>query len=132
MLLNIFLYVIVIVHFLLICFVIGAPLFGRNWIIALHLIIVPFIVLHWYLNDNTCALTVAEYKIREQLYGYVDRSQCYMAKLIDPIYDFKKNNVHLSVFLYTIMFSLSSISVYKLFSRVKSGELKTIYDFYQK
>ncbi len=74
-----------------------------------------------------------EYKLREIITGKpVERQDCFMARLIDPIYDFKKNNHSRRIFLYTMLIGLTFLSIYKLRKNYKEGRLKNLYDFYFK
>lgn len=123
------LYLIMLLHALLVMFIILTPFFAGNYLLLLHAIIIPFILLHWVLNNNTCALTILEYKIREYINGGpVNRDQCFMARLIDPVYDFKKNHNDRRKFLYISMILLWGISVYKLIRNVRNGTLSSLQD----
>lgn len=126
---KILLNLIILLHALLVLFIVIVPFTNIPYLLLLHVIIIPFILLHWVLNNNVCALTLAEFKIREYINGGpVDRNQCFMARLMDPIYDFKKNNNNRRFFLYTSMILLWSLSCYKLYSMKVSGQIKTIMD----
>jgi hypothetical protein len=84
------------------------------------------------MNNNTCALTVAEYYLREIITGKpVDRSKCFMSKLIDPVYDFKKNYQNKRFIIYSSAIGLFSISLYKLIKKKKSGEIKSWWDLFR-
>ena len=48
-----------ILHVLVILFVVAAPFSNSNYFLLMHITIVPFIILHCVLNNNTCCLTVA-------------------------------------------------------------------------
>jgi len=128
----ILLYLILIIHTFLIGFIVVTPFVTRrNAFLILHAIVVPMIMLHWFLNDNTCALTIAEYKVREYLNNGrpVNRDQCFMARLIDPVYDFKKNHGQCKPELfYSSMFILWFISLMKLYNNYKIGILRGIQD----
>ena len=126
---KILLYLIVALHVLLVLFLIVAPFTNIIPLVFLHALIIPFILLHWVINDNTCALTIMEFKIREIINGGpVDRSQCFMARLMDPIYDFKKNNHSRRHFLYISMILLWFISCYKLIKLRREGKIKNFSD----
>ena len=45
-----------VLHIIVIIFVLCAPFSGSNYLLFMHTIIVPFIMLHWVLNNNTCSL----------------------------------------------------------------------------
>lgn len=127
------LYLIRLIHILLVMFVVITPFLNTNAYLLLHVIITPFIMLHWATNDNTCALTVAEYYLREIITNKpVDRSQCFMSQLIDPVYDFKKNNQEMSFYIYAFTIGLFSISLYKLIKKKKSREIKSWWDLFRR
>lgn len=127
---NILLNLILICHFLVVCFVVFIPFFGNNYLLLLHSILVPFIMLHWILNDNTCVLSTIETKIREKMNGGipVDRNECFTCSLIDPIYDFKANYNTYSVIIYIITTILWLISAGKLYCGFQSGSIKSFMD----
>jgi hypothetical protein len=127
------LYLIIVLHTLLVLFIVTIPFFGKNYLLFLHGLVGLAIIIHWITNNNICSLTILEYKIREIITGKpVERKDCFMARLIDPIYDFKNNNYSRRVFLYVILIGLTLLSMYKLRRNYKNGNLKNIYDFYFK
>ena len=86
-------------------------------------------MLHWYTNDNNCALTLIEKKIRFKIYGEVPNpDDCFMHNLIAPVYDFKKNNHDLSTLIYIVTISLWMLSVYKLYNNWCNGKLSSLED----
>lgn len=120
---------IVILHFLFVMFVLITPFIGNNYFLIIHIIVVPFMMAHWYANDNNCALTLMEKKLRKELYGTdPDPNDCFTYNLIAPIYDFKKNYNDLSELIYIITISLWLLSVFKLYSNYKNGKLSSIHD----
>jgi hypothetical protein len=127
------LYSIIILHTLLILFITIIPFIGKNYLLFLHVLVGFTIIIHWITNNNACSLTIIEYKLREIISGKpVSRQDCFMARLIDPIYDLKKNNYSRRIFLYTVLITLTLISIYKLRRNYKNGNLKNLYDFYLK
>lgn len=121
---KLLLFLINICHIALIAFIVLAPFFGSNYLLVLHAIIVPFIILHWILNNNMCALTLAEQAIREKMSGKpVNKDECFTCKLIEPIYDFKMNNEEMSTLIYVITIGLWLTSVGKLFYGYKTGKI---------
>ncbi len=119
-----------VLHMIVILFVICAPFSGSNYFLTMHLMLVPFILLHWVLNNNTCSLTVAEKFIREQTYGKaVKEDECYSFKFIAPIYDFNKNHEAYSNFTYILTISLWLVSMYNINKKISSGEIRSFQDF---
>ena len=70
--LDILLKVISLVHIIFVIFVVLTPFSNINYFLMLHAIFLPFIMLHWICNDNTCVLTVIERNLRKKIYGKVD------------------------------------------------------------
>ena len=118
---------ITVLHILVVLFVIIAPFSDSNYLLIMHIILIPFIVLHWVLNNNTCSLTLAEKYIREISYGIKsDDKDCFVYQFIAPIYDFNKDHEVYSNFIYTVTLGLWAISVYKLNSNIETGKIKTL------
>lgn len=112
--------IIIILHVLLVAFIFLTPFVGSNYFLLLHSIIVPFIMIHWILNDNTCALTIIEQQIRSQIYGKnISNDDCFIGKLVKPVYDFKANNEDSTIFIYSCTIFLWLICVIKLFNEYK-------------
>lgn len=128
---EIFLQIITFIHILIILFIVIVPFTNSNYFLLLHAVVVPFIIIHWILNDNTCVLTVLEKNIRENLYGVIPKQdECFTCQLIEPIYDFKKNYESMSTAIYIITITLWAVSVYKLYAKWKCGEIKSFSDLF--
>ena len=118
-------------HLIVIIFVLAAPFSNSNYLMLLHIIVVPFIMLHWLLNNNTCCLTLMEQKLREKINGEpVDRSDTYMHKIIGPIYDFKKNNHDLSFYIYSCTIILWLCACGGLFKNYKNNKINSFADLF--
>ena len=109
-------------------FVVLTPFFGNNYFLMLHVMSIPFMMLHWVANDNNCALTLMEKKIREKIYGKVNKNDCFTCKIIEPIYDFKNNYKERATFIYSVTTLLWLISLYKLNKKYRDGKIKNFYD----
>lgn len=118
-----------VLHFLLVLFVTLTPFVGNNYFLMMHAIVVPFIILHWILNDNNCSLTLMEKQLRKSLYGTEpDPNDCFTFNLIAPVYDFKKNNEDFQVIIYGVTVTLWFITIYRLYSNWSEGKLSRIED----
>jgi len=127
------LYLIIALHITLVLFIVTIPFFGKNYLLFIHVITGITILIHWIANNNICSLTLLEYKLRKIITKKpVKQQDSFMARLINPIYDFKKNNHSRRVFLYFVLISLIMLSIYKLKKNYNNGRLKNIYDFYFK
>jgi hypothetical protein len=121
-----------VLHLIVILFVLIAPFSNSNYLLSLHAILIPFILLHWVLNNNTCSLTVAEKFIRQYAYGETAKQDdCFTYKFISPIYDFNKNYESYSLFTYIITISLWLISVYNLSYKYNTGEINKFENFFK-
>ena len=119
------------IHIIFICFVIVAPFLNSNYILFIHSIIMPFIMFHWLLNNNMCALTLLETKLREKITGIVNaKKECISCKIIEPIYDFKNNYKDRAKFIYSSATILWIISIVRLYSRYKKGHIKSYKDLF--
>lgn len=123
---------ITVLHLMVIIFILLAPFSNSNYLLSLHAVIIPFIIFHWILNNNTCSLTIMEKFVRQQTYGKdINENDCFSYKFIAPIYDFNKNYEAYSTFTYVLILSLWGISVFNLSHKLTSGEIKKFEDFFK-
>lgn len=120
---------IVLIHTLFVLFVTITPFTSSNYFLLLHAIVVPFVMLHWLLNNNMCSLTLFEKALREKITGVkTTKKECFTCKIIEPIYDFKNNYKERSAIIYAGTSILLFITIYKLYKKYKDGKIKSIYD----
>lgn len=117
---------ITLLHIIFILFMLLSPLMDSNYFLLLHAICVPFMVLHWICNDNTCILTVIEKKLRKEVYGMTSDEDCITCRMIEPVYDFKNNHKLHSRIIYIITFILWIISAGKLYCKWKRGDIRDV------
>ena len=127
---DILLKFITLLHILFVLFVVVTPFTNSTYLLFLHFIFVPFMMLHWVLNDNTCILTIIEKKLKKEIYGEVDEEDCITCKLIEPVYDFRKNYSTFSTIIYTITFLLWLISAGKLYYKYHTGSISSFRDLF--
>lgn len=115
---------ITLLHIALILFIACVPLLSSNYFLLMHFISVPFIVMHWIMNNNTCCLTVAERALKRKLYGDdYKEEECFTCRLIEPVYDVTKNHEKFRMGLYGVMVFLWMISTGKLVRRRMNGQI---------
>lgn len=122
---------IMVIHILFLLFLFIVPFTNSNYLLLIHVIISPFIMIHWLLNDNTCALTMMEKFVRQQMYGpdaTIKDEDCFTCRIIDPIYKFTDNYSDNSWVAYAILTILWLISLSKLIYKFKVGEITSFYD----
>jgi len=127
----ILLYLIQLIHLLFVAFVIITPFTNSNYFLLLHVILVPFMYIHWVANNNICGLTVIEQYIRKEIYGVVNPDECFTCQLITPVYDVHKNYEGFSNFIYIATLILWCISVAKLYMKYRNKEITTFLDLMQ-
>jgi len=123
---------ITLIHVIFVLFVVGTPFIGSNYFLLLHAIFVPFMMIHWLCNDNTCCLTIVERNLRKHMSGkkkYNDED-CITCKIIEPVYDFRKNYKTFSKIIYAITITLWLISLTRLYMKYKSGEIASFTDMF--
>ena len=132
----IFLYLISIIHLAFIFFIIGTPfLTDSNALLFLHIIIVPFMLVHWITDNNMCTLTMIEKYIRMQVYGPNANDKidnCFTCRIIEPVYDFNKNFDQFQKILYGFVLILLGASIYKLYLNKRNGKLNSFRDLFIK
>jgi len=111
------------IHFLVILFIIGAPFFGGDYLLSLHFLIVPFIMLHWITNQSVCALTELEKLVRggceskDTFFGQVMdpiyKSESFIGRLVAPFYTFEDEETE-TLFVWVSLTGLWLITLYKL------------------
>ena len=128
---DILLKIITLLHIFFVIFVVVTPFLNSNYFLFIHAIFIPFLILHWICNDNTCVLTIIERKLRKQISGdkYVEED-CITCKLIEPVYDFRKNYKTFSIIIYTMAILLWLISTGKLYYRYNSGSITGFKDLF--
>lgn len=121
---QIILYLIMVLHFFVVLFIVVVPFVGNVNLLFWHSVICPFIMAHWYLNDDACCLTQMEKGLRLKIYGTPpNEDDCFTCRFINPIYNFRANNMSYSAVLYGVTSILWLISVFKLGRMWKDGRI---------
>lgn len=87
-------------------------------------------MIHWILNDNTCALTLFEKYVRKHINGgsSIKDEDCFTCRIIDPIYKFTNNFANQSTVAYIVVIFLWFYSMFKLYNKYSIGEIASIFD----
>ena len=75
--------VIGLVHLAYVTWVLVTPFVGNFQSRLLHAIVVPFMVLHWLLNEDTCVLTLVESALRG-----IPKPDSFFQQLLGPVHNF--------------------------------------------
>jgi hypothetical protein len=98
-----------VIHWSLVVFILGTPFFGTESLATLHLLIVPFIMLHWITNQTVCALTELEKWIR----GKENDGETFFGQVVGPVYSFKTKGEE-NLFVWTLLVTLWLITLFRL------------------
>jgi hypothetical protein len=98
-----------IIHYLVFIFVVLTPFFGNDYLMSMHLLVIPFILLHWATNQSVCALTEMEKLIT----GKTCDEETFFGKIVGPIYKFKTKREE-NLFVWTTMITLWFITFMRL------------------
>jgi len=112
------------IHAIVVAFFLLAPFSGNQQILTLHLILVPFLLLHWVTNQSVCALT----ELEKILCGKDNDCETFMGQIMGPIYTFQTPENE-DVFVWGVLIALWLFTLYKVkqddFSHLRSI-LKTL------
>ena len=84
------------------------PFVGSTPMLKGYSLAVPFVMIHWAINDDTCALTILEQVLR----GERDRSKTFMGKLMGGVYNL--SNASWDLLLKIVVFMLWLLVQFKL------------------
>ena len=85
-------------------------------------------MLHWLLNNDSCAVTMMEKYARGGGSSEIKDEDCISYKIVGPIYNLTKDYADYSTITWTVTISLWLISVSKLYIKYQNGEIKKIRD----
>lgn len=92
-------------HLLFVAFMLYAPFGASRELLVLHVLLTPFLWMHWLLNDDTCALTVLECKLRG-----VEPSASFFHRVVSPVYKLRDEDVRVAVWVGSVALWAVSVS----------------------
>lgn len=92
-------------HCVLVLFMVWAPFSRNRHALVAHLLLTPFLWLHWLANDDTCALTMLE----KQLRGVSD-SHSFFYKLVSPVYKVRDADVRVACWVASVALWLVTVA----------------------
>lgn len=107
--------VISLTHAAIFAWALVAPFSSSATLRASYAIFAPFLMLHWILNDDTCALTTLECTLR----GLDDCSTSYVHMLVSPLYKIHESDASTIAWTYTIAswaYAASSLTARDVFA----------------
>lgn len=95
-----------ILHWAFVLFMVWAPFSSNRAALVLHLLVTPFLWAHWLLNDDTCALTLLEKKLR----GLDDNSKSFFYSVVSPIYKVRDENLRVCAWMLSVALWLVTLA----------------------
>ena len=74
--------IVCVVHLAFLAFATLAPFSSDPAVLALYVLTIPFLWVHWACNDDTCALTLLERKLR----GLEGNDESFVHRIVSPVY----------------------------------------------
>lgn len=88
-----------VIHFFIMAFILITPFIGDEYWLSLHVLVVPFIMLHWVTNQTVCALTEMEKFARGgcdgkdtffgQIFIPIYKDESFLSSVLKPVYKFE-------------------------------------------
>ena len=92
------LFVVKLVHIIIRFFLVATPFIGTDYWLSLHLMVIPFVLLHWLTNQTVCFLTEMEKLLTRkdgdqtffgQVFTPVYKNESFVGSILGPIYTVK-------------------------------------------
>lgn len=115
------------IHLVLVIIIIFIPFSNSNCYLLYFIIFIPFIILHWLSNNDTCVLTLLEKKLRNANTKEKEQ-ECFTQKIISPVFTFTNDYKKYSLLSYSILIFLWTLVFSKLLFKYTSGYINNIYD----
>ena len=87
--------IIQLIHILVRIFLIVTPFLGDEYLLSMHAVTIPFVMLHWYTNQTVCALTEMEKLVSGnkeedtffgQIFVPIYKNESFVGTILKPIY----------------------------------------------
>ena len=116
------LFIIRTIHYLIVLFMLFGWIIDDPMVLMLYIVSSISLKVHWYLSDDTCALTLLEQAITK-----VDKYESFMHKIVNPIYKIEDDNLSSISKQFTSVFLV--VAIYKFY---KIDGIKKIKDEFKK
>jgi hypothetical protein len=87
-----------IIHILVRIFLVATPFLGDEYMLSMHAVTIPFVMMHWASNQTVCALTELEKLVSGnkeedtffgQIFVPIYKNESFVGKILGPIYTVK-------------------------------------------
>lgn len=86
-----------VLHVAFVAFMVWAPFSGHRTALLAHLVVTPFLWVHWLLNADACALTMLERSLRG-----VNESKSFFHALVAPVYKISDADVRVMAWVASV------------------------------
>jgi len=83
------------IHMLFVALNVVAPFSGSDILLRYHVVMMPFLYVHWMTNDDTCALTIMEERVR----GLKTKKESFFHKIVSPVYKYHACGIDVMVWV---------------------------------
>lgn len=111
------------IHALVVAFFLLAPFSDNQQLLTLHLILVPFLLLHWITNQSVCALT----ELEKLVCGKENDCETFTGMIMGPIYTFQTPENE-DAFVWCVLIALWLFTLYK----VKQDDFSLLRDMFSR
>ena len=77
------------IHYLLIMFIIVVPFTTSEYLLTLHAVGIPGLIIHWITNNNICSLTLLESKLTG-----LRTEDTFIGKIVHPFFEINDYTVY--------------------------------------
>lgn len=109
-------------HLVLVLFMVIAPFTSSLSLLILHVSFSASLMFHWYANSNACCLSLAEAYLRGTT---VDKT--FLNRVIEPVYVISENRMNHIIWASTIVLAL--VSLYRIYNHPNLPKLMTCTSF---
>lgn len=92
-------------HLVFVVWVLVVPFTNNEPMLVLHLIVIPFLWLHWWMSDDTCALTLMERHLRG-----VPAEESFFHNLVSPVYKIRDGDVRVVSWMLSVLLWMVTLS----------------------
>lgn len=98
------------IHVIVLAWALISPFSKWKFLRVSYVIFAPFLMLHWILNNDTCALTAMECAFR----GLDDCSESYVYRIVSPVYKISDSTARAVAWTFTVVawaYAASSVTL---------------------
>lgn len=106
-------------HILIVLFIIGAPFSNDPRVLIVHITSCISLLVHWYLNNDTCCLTLVESYLSGK-----KKKETFMGRLISPVYTLDESTTSKVTYYSTI--ALMLVSIFRFSRMEKKANLSAL------